>query len=563
MKQVEVIGRGTWLDKVAVEVLERDRRVGRSPDMIRVESGLGASGIPHVGNIGDAVRAYGVMLALKDRGYRSELIAYSDDMDGLRKVPAGLPSWLNDYLAYPVSRIRDPFGCHASYGAHMSSILTDGLDKLGVEYRFQSGTDTYRSGLLNDQIVRILEKSQVIGRKIGEMLGQKKFEAVLPYYPICASCGRIYVAEAYSYLSDVRKVLYRCRGAEVGRRRLEGCGHEGEVNVTAGEGKLSWKGEFAARWAALSIRFEAYGKDIADSVKVNDWISEAILGYPPPHHVKYELFLDKSGKKISKSLGNVFTPQAWLTYGTPQSLLLLMFKRIAGTRNLSIEDIPTYMDEYDMLEDVYFGRVKEDNPARLRKTRGLYEYINHLSPPKNPGAHAPYRLVAQVASVAPRERTVEYVVERLKSYRVLKEADEDLGKNLLSEPDHLSKLGLLRLTTVPKEAGEDFGKKVVLAAKWAEEFLAGEEVKVELTPGERSAVAEIAGFLNTDPEAEAIQNRIFEAAKTHNIPPADLFRVFYKILIGAERGPRLGPYIKDIGAQRTAETLSKHIRPRK
>ena len=137
------------------------------------------------------MRTSGVRQALKDIGYNSELIASSDDMDGLRKVPVGLPDWLNDSIAPPVSKIPAPFGCHNSYGAHMSSILTDGLDKLSVEYKFQSGAEAYRKGLLANQVVKILENSRLIGEKISEMLGQTKFEDVLPCYPICGSCGRI------------------------------------------------------------------------------------------------------------------------------------------------------------------------------------------------------------------------------------------------------------------------------------------------------------------------------------------------------------------------------------
>ncbi|HYB04551.1 MAG TPA: lysine--tRNA ligase, partial [Nitrososphaerales archaeon] len=135
----EIIGRGTWLDRVAREIIEREKTLGRSLDRIRVESGLGASGIPHIGSIGDAARAFGVKLALEEAGFHSELIAYSDDMDALRKVPAGMPDWLQNDIGKPVSEIRDPFDCHHSYGEHMSSLLRDGLDKLGVRYTFQSG----------------------------------------------------------------------------------------------------------------------------------------------------------------------------------------------------------------------------------------------------------------------------------------------------------------------------------------------------------------------------------------------------------------------------------------
>ncbi len=148
---------------------------------------------------------------------------------------------------------------------------------------------------------------------------------------------------------------------------MVGCGYEGDRDVTEGEGKLVWKSEFAARWAALDIRFEAYGKDIADSVKVNDWICENVLKHPPPYHVRYEMFQDKSGRKIAKSVGNVLTPEDWLTYASAASLRLLMFKRIVGTRNISIEDIPTYMDEFDELEEYYFSKERGSEPAEGRQ----------------------------------------------------------------------------------------------------------------------------------------------------------------------------------------------------
>ena len=160
------------------------------------------------------------------------------------------------------------------------------------------------------------------------------------------------------------------KGLEIRGRLIEGCGHEGEADITKGEGKLTWKGEFAARWKALDIRFEAYGKDIADSVKINDRICREVLCFEPPSHAKYEMFLDKSGKKISKSAGNVFTPQVWFRYGSPQSLLLLMLKRFVGTRTLDVSDIPLYMNELDYLEDVYFGK-KQVGEKRSHKAQRL------------------------------------------------------------------------------------------------------------------------------------------------------------------------------------------------
>src|SRR5919206_1467051 len=388
------IGKGTWLDKIAFSIIEREKKLNRDTKIINVESGLGASGIPHIGSMGDAVRAYGIAMALKNFGYNSELIAYSDDMDGLRKVPEGLPKWLREHLAKPVSRIPDPFGdCHTSYGAHMSNLLLDGLDKVGVKYCFQSGAETYKKGALVNQIDAILRKSVQLGQKIAEFVGQEKYNESLPYFPICESCGRLYVAKAEKYLPDEKKLQYTCSGSKIGVEDLKGCGYSGEVDIRKGEGKLAWKVEFAARWQALDIRFEAYGKDIMDSVRINDWISDEILSYHHPLHVRYEMFLDKSGKKISKSAGNVLTPQMWLRYGSAESMLLLLFKRISGARHVGLDDVPALMDEYDYYEDIYFGKLRDDNLAKVTKIKGIYEYINKLNPPREPSPHVPYQFI--------------------------------------------------------------------------------------------------------------------------------------------------------------------------
>jgi len=398
MEEQIVIGKGTWIDKVADTLIKREQKLGRDLGLIRVESGLGASGIPHIGSMADAIRAYGIALALQNFGFKSELVAYSDDMDGLRRIPEGLPHWLQDHIAKPVSTIPDPFGsCHLSYGMHMSSLLLDGLDKLGIEYRFQSGSEAYKQGTLVQQIDTILKQNTKIGRKISEFVGQDKYTEVLPYFPICSNCGRLYTAVAQEYLPNDRKVAYICRGSRIGKETIKGCGNKGEADITRGEGKLAWKVEFAARWQALDIRFEAYGKDIMDSVRVNDWVADEILVYPHPLHVKYEMFLDKAGKKISKSSGNVLTPQMWLRYGTAESILLLLFKRIAGTRHIGLDDVPSLMDEYDYYEDVYFGKINEDNLAKLTKIKGIYEYINKLNPPSHPDTHIPYRFIARQA----------------------------------------------------------------------------------------------------------------------------------------------------------------------
>jgi len=528
MSDTKTIGKGIWIDKLAQELLEREKSLGRNLDLIKVESGLGASGIPHIGSLGDAARAYGVKLALENFGYKSELIAYSDDLDGLRKIPEGFPSSLEEHIAKPVSLIPDPFGCHESYGMHMSSILLDGLDKVGIEYEFRRAVDTYKKGLLKDQIHIILQNSSKIGDKISELVGQEKYQKYLPYFPVCANCKRLYTAEATEYISDEKKVLYNCHDTEIGSKIVKGCNHNGEADITKDLGKLAWKVEFAARWAAFDIRFEAYGKDIMDSVKVNDWVSDEILNYPHPHHVKYEMFLDKGGKKISKSLGNVITAQKWLEFGNAKSILLLLYKRITGARELGFEDIPSLMNEYNEIEDIYFGKIKVDNQAKLTKSNGLFEYVNLLNPPKESSMHVNFRLLIELSKIFKEDR-IQRVMKKLLDYGVI--------KNELPEIEEL----------------------IRLAGNYADEFDQQEKIEIELDELAKKSLKELASALNSDEDLEDIQNTIYQIAKSNEVQPKDFFKILYQIILGTSRGPKIGPFISDIGRKNVAKLISEHL----
>jgi lysyl-tRNA synthetase class 1 len=540
MEEQVVIGKGTWIDKVADTLIKRERKLGRSVDLIRVESGLGASGIPHIGSMADAVRAYGIALALQNFGFKSELIAYSDDMDGLRKIPQGLPFWLQDHLAKPVSSIPDPFGsCHSSYGMHMSSLLLEGLDKAGIKYRFQSGREAYKQGILVKQIDTILKNSTKLGQKIAEFVGQDKYTEVLPYFPVCHNCGRLYTAVAQQYLPEEKRVVYICQDTTIGKIAIKGCGNKGEANITKGEGKLAWKVEFAARWQALDIRFEAYGKDIMDSVRVNDWISDEVLSYHHPLHVRYEMFLDKSGKKISKSAGNVLTPQMWLRYGTPESILLLLFKRITGTRHVGLDDVPALMDEYDHYEDVYFGKIKEDNLAKVTKIKGVYEYINKLNPPREPGPHVPYQFIVQQASIFPPNS----------------DRDEKVFNRLL-------KYGLV------KEKTDSIMRKVMLASNWADDNMAKDQkFQVLLSDSHLKAVKELietinqfSGLSDTADNAKNLQSKVFDIARANDIDTKEFFTLLYRMFLNADRGPRMGNYLLDLGIDRARSILERYLK---
>ena len=535
----EIIGHGTWYDMMAKKVIEREQSLKRDMSKIRTEMGLGASGFPHIGSLGDASRSYAVTLALGEMGYNSELVAFCDDKDGLRKVPAGLPAdmtqKLEKYLGYSVSSIPDPFGCHESYGKHMSRLLLEALDKCGIEYKYYSAKEAYEKGLLLNEIRTILTNAKKVGEIIKEEVGQETYSEVLPFFAVCEECGHLYTTRAYKFDPKTDKVAYKCEGLEIRGRLIPGCGHEGEVDIKSGQGKLTWKSEFAARWRALDIRFEAYGKDIADSVRVNDRICREVLEFEPPSHAMYEMFLDKSGKKISKSAGNVFTPQVWFRYGSPQSLMLLMLKRFVGTRSLDVSDIPSYMNELDYLEDVYFGKKQVGEKEAIR-LKGLFRYCYVMKPPTKPGIHVPYNLMAFLVKMAPKDSINDYVAEKLQTYGYLQK-----GQAL----------------------DEGLQQRIQYALNWTQDFEEIKESTIELSVTERKAIAEFIEKLKTETDPDAIQNAVFNAAKDNGIKPAVLFKIFYQILLGASQGPRLGPYVLAMGKDNVLAALERVLSGKK
>jgi len=465
-------------------------------------------------------------------GFNSELVAFCDDKDGLRKVPTGLPKSLEKYLGFPVSSIPDPFRCHESYGKHMSSLLLDALDECGIQYNYMSAKEVYEKGLLRDEIRTILLNAKKVGEIVKEEVGQERYTEVLPYFPVCEKCGRIYTTKALEFLPETDKVLYVCEGLEISGKHIEGCGHRGEADIGSGEGKLSWKGEFAARWKALDIRFEAYGKDIADSVRINDRICREILCFEPPSHARYEMFLDKGGRKISKSAGNVFTPQLWFRYASPQSLLLLMLKRFVGTRTLDVSDIPSYMNELDDLEDVYFGKRAVKDGKELVKLRGLYEYCWVMKPPAKPSVHVPYNLLAFLVKMAPKECLNEFVADKLQSYGYLQK-----GQTI----------------------DADLARRIEYAFNWTQDFEEIKETPINLTKAEKTAIAHLVKVIEAEDAADKIQNAIFNVAKSNGLKPNAFFKTLYLILLGAPQGPRLGPYILAMGKQNVIAALRRAL----
>jgi lysyl-tRNA synthetase class 1 len=533
-----------WVDKVAEDILAREKKLKRGIKVFRTESGLGASGIPHVGSFTDVVKANAVALALEDAGVKAEFIPYADDRDGLRKVPLGFPDWLEKYIGAPVTDIPDPFkDGHASFGEHMASLLLDAIEKAGIKPSPHFGSQDYRKGIFNEHIHEILMNAEKIGTIIKKMSGQGKYVDVLPYFPVCENCGKIYTTRSIELHPKEHKVSYVCDGSFLGKNmnmmkdvEVRGCGHKGEASYFYGSGKLSWKVEFAMRWPALGIVFEGYGKDIRDSVLVNDEICRQILNFQPPVHVMWELFLAKGGKKISKSFGNVFTPQVWYNYGSPQSLMLLMLKRFEGTRELDVTDIPKYMDELNKLEENYFElkKIKEDRDKV--NTKRLFEFVNLLKPPKKPSLHVAYDTWIELLKILPENEKDrrDFVVKKLKDF------------------------GHMKSKTLEEETEKFIEERLQYAKNWHNDFVLQKtesEEEFEIPGDAKPAIQELIQLIEREKDGEKIQKDVFLIAKKHGLQPPEFFRIVYHILLNQDRGPRLGPYIIERGKAEVIEKL--------
>ena len=243
------------------------------------------------------------------------------------------------------------------------------------------------------------------------------------------------------------------------------------------------------------------------------------------------MFLDKGGSKISKSTGNVLTPQTWFSYGSPQSLALLTYKRMTGSRTLAVDDIPIYMKELDYLENIYFGRIKEGNAARKRKMNGLFEYCWHLKQPEKRSLQVPYSLLVNLISVAPESAYEEFIESRLIEYGYLRDGAKF----------------------------QDVKERVQYAANWVKDFAQLENITIELDEKQKASLKNLIKEIKGLVEADDIQSKIFEIARQFKIEPRDFFKILYQILLNTDRGPKLGTYIHTIGTEQAIKTIKKNL----
>jgi len=507
-----------WTQQQAEEILAR---FGAGPRIL-FETGYGPSGLPHIGTFCEVARTSWVRrsLSLLRPDLATELYAFSDDMDGLRKVPlnfdAAQRELLEANLARPLCDIPDPLGCCRSYADHNNGELRKMLDRYGFVYTFKSSREQYRGGVFNDGLRAILRSVEAIRGVILPTLTEEKRAAWSPFIPICAGCGRTYTTVVTEYLPERDALRYRC-AREFGGR--PGCGVEAETTVLDGKVKVGWKVDWALRWFVFGVHYEMYGKDLIESAILSRRIVK-ILGGEPPVEFVYEMFLDETGSKISKSVGKGITVESWLRYGPQESLALFLFRNPRKARRLSWEAIPRSVDEYLDLLDRWYAGGAERQESEL-------PYVAPALPAEHPYQYGvPFAMLLNLAATLGSD-DVDLMVRYVHEYRGAIAASDPFLRRLAQ--------GALR-----------FHAEVVLPGRQG----------IEFSDPDRDLLRELARFLREPHDEEAIQAEAFALPRARGLEPAQGFKVFYRALCGQDHGPRLGPFVKLMGQERAAAALA-------
>ena len=519
-----------WPFVEAGKLLDRLESRPNPKDHVLFETGYGPSGLPHIGTFGEVARTTMVRNAFSLIGLAASqntsslispvptcLVVFSDDMDGLRKVPDNVPNrdMVAEHLGKPLTSVPDPFGTHESFGHHNNARLRAFLDDFGFDHEFVSATERYRSGDFDETLVRVLERYDEITSVVLPALGPERRATYSPFLPLCPVTGRVLQVPIESRDIDAKTVTYR---DEAGRLV--------EVLVTGGHCKLQWRVDWAMRWVALGVDYEMSGKDLIDSVKLSSRICR-ILGSEPPEGLTYELFLDENGEKISKSRGNGLAIEEWLRYATPESLSLYMHRSPRKAKRLYFDVIPKAVDDY---------------LDQLRKFPDQTEEKRYANP------------VWHVHDGVPPEEDVPVSFAMLLN---LASACNAADKSVL--------WGFIRAYAgdASPETHPILDSLVGFALAYHEDFVKPTQRHRPPDEREREALEDLAASLTAfadGAEPEAIQHEVYEVGKRHGFENLrDWFRALYEILFGQSQGPRMGSFIALYGVDETIALIRRAL----
>jgi lysyl-tRNA synthetase class 1 len=522
-----------WPFEQARLVIERLKQRPKDGPVL-FETGYGPSGLPHIGTFGEVARTTMVRHAfrvLTGDAIPTRLVAFSDDMDGMRKIPPNVPNgeMLKAHMGKPLSDVPDPFGTHASFAAHNNARLKAFLDSFGFEYEFMSSTAQYRSGAFDDVLLTMLDRYDAIMAIVLPTLGPDRRATYSPFLPVSPKTGRVLQVPTLARNFSKGTIVFEDEDGE-----------KIETPVTGGRVKAGWRPDWALRWTALGVDYEMSGKDLIDSVKVSAQITRA-LGGVPPEGFNYELFLDENGERISKTRGNGLAVEEWLRYAPQESLALYQFQKPKTAKRLYFDVIPKAVDEYLSFLESFPGQ------APAEQIENPVWHIHGGAPPAPEATvnYAPATNAAATSSI---------------SFALL--------LNLVSAAhaetkDHLWKFIAKYAPGASPETHPRLDTLCGYALRYYEDFVAPTKSFRAPSPKERSAIAALAERIEALPDgagAEDIQNEVYAVGKDAGFEPLrDWFKALYEVLLGQEQGPRFGSFAAIFGVRETAALMRRAL----
>ena len=508
-----------WPFVEAKKMLRERKSFIEKKGKITLQTGYGPSGLPHIGTFAEVARTSMLVNALSQLSdLPTEIITFSDDMDGLRKVPDNVPNQelLNKNLHKPLTQVPDPFEKFDSFGEHNNEMLKNFLDSFKFKYNFQSSTSLYKSGFFNPTLKIILENYEGIMNIIIPTLGKERQQTYSPFLPICTETGRVLEVPVIEIDKEKSKIIFDNNGKKL------------EASILDGNCKLQWKVDWAMRWYALDVDFEMYGKDLIESAILSTKIIK-LIGKKNPAGFAYELFLDEKGEKISKSKGNGITIDRWLEYASPESLSLYMYQNPKRAKKLYKEIVPKAVDEYlDFIE-----KAKTQNELQL-----LMNPVWHVHNGEVPNENMimSFSMLLNLVETSNAD-SKELLWKFVKKY-----------KTNISEKDH-----------------PIFNKLVGYAIKYFNDVIKLQKKYKKPNKEEKIALEALIKVLdkcNDKMTPEDIQTMIYSTGKVNGYSETlrDWFKLIYEVVFGDENGPRMGFFISFFGVKETKDLILNKIK---
>ena len=508
-----------WPFVEAKKMLRERKSFIEKKGKIILQTGYGPSGLPHIGTFGEVARTSMMVNALKYlTDLPTEIITFSDDMDGLRKVPDNVPQKeiLNKNLHKPLTQVPDPFEKFSSFGEHNNEMLKKFLNNFNFKYNFKSSTDLYKSGFFNSSLQIILENYDGIMNIVLPTLGKERQKTYSPFLPICPDTGHVLEIPVKEINKEKSKIIFDNNGKKL------------EISILNGNCKLQWKVDWAMRWYALDVDFEMYGKDLIESAILSTKIIK-LIGKNNPSGFAYELFLDDKGEKISKSKGNGITIDQWLEYASPESLSLYMYQNPKRAKKLYKEIVPKAVDEYlDFIE-----KAKTQNELQL-----LMNPVWHVHNSKVPEENMimSFSMLLNLVETSNAD-TKELLWKFVKKY-----------KKDISEKEH-----------------PIFDNLVGYAIKYFNDVIKAQKNYKKPNNNEKLALENLIKKLslcNDQMTPEDIQTLIYSTGKENGYSEnlRDWFKLIYEVVFGDENGPRMGFFISFFGVKETKDLIIDKIK---